>query len=163
LRADPIGIQKGENHLFAYAQNNSIIFIDLNGLSVLASCAYTSGGQLLGAGALECSLSEIECTKNGMREKCSYISFFAGITAGIPVGRVHFSITFDSVSDVRDLEGTASISSTSTAIIGGVSWGQICLGKACSYGWTDQLGLDLSVDIFGGYGFVYDVHEECCY
>ncbi len=161
-RPDPIGLAGGIN-LFLYTLNNPIGLIDFNGLYVLASCWYTSGGEILGAGVFQCELEESMC-RNGKRNKAKYFSFAGGLTGGAPVGRVYFTMKFNHTNDVRSFDGKMDIASASSALIVGTNWGQICMGDAgCSYGWEVQLGIDLSADIFTGYGWVSEIEEVCCY
>ena len=161
LRADPIGIQKDNLNLYLYANNNSLKYFDSNGLIVLAMCSYTSGGDIIGGGGIECELTESECVA-GYREKAKYTGFFGGITAGSPAGKTSFSLLFEKVDDVRSLKGRAKITSISATLCIGASWGEICLGNDCSRGWSAVRGVDLSADLFVGYGFVTDIEEECC-
>jgi len=162
LRADPIGIQDGSPNLYLYSYNNSLRYYDHKGLSVLAMCTYSSAGDIIGGGLLECELTQFKCI-NGIREKAKYLSIVGGLTAGAPAGRTSFSMTFKKVDDVRDLRGKSEVAAASSAIGGGVSWGKICLGNDCAQGWTVQKGLDLSADLFVGYGWVFGIRqEECC-
>jgi hypothetical protein len=105
--------------------------------------------------------SETECIRN-KRAKGRYFGIFSGLTIGSPVGITSFNLNFETLGDVRQLRGIGSIATTSSALGLGASWGQICLGKGCAYGWSAQKGLDLSVDLFGGFGWITDINEECC-
>jgi RHS repeat-associated protein len=160
LRPDPIRLEGGVN-LYTYVLNNPINIIDPEGLFILAFCHYTSGGEGVGAGVLECELSESLCL-GGKRHTAEYFAILGGITGGSPVGKTYFSLTFEKADDVRTLGGDAEIAITSVALGIGVSWGQTCLGAGCDYGWSPQLGIDLSANVFEGYGWVYEIKEEEC-
>jgi RHS repeat-associated protein len=160
MTADPIGLLGGIN-LYVYALNNPLRHTDSMGLDVVATCWYTSGGDIFGFGVLQCEVEETECIRK-KREKTSFLGFFGGFTAGSPVGRIKFSLTFETLTDVRQITGTGSIATTSAALYLGASWGQVCLGQGCAYGWTPQEGVDLSADIFVGGGWIGDISEECC-
>jgi hypothetical protein len=111
---------------------------------------------------LKCKLEEVECSK-GKRETAQYMGLFGGFTVGIPLGGTYFGSMFEHAGDVRDFSGRGDIIMSSIACGPGLSWGQICLGRAgCSYGFTEQIGIDMSHDIFEGYGWVYDIQKECC-
>jgi len=160
LTPDPIRPDGGIN-FFTYANNNPTNFFDNKGLFILAFCTYTSAGEGLGIGILECELHESLCFR-GERHTADYYGIFGGITGGSPLGRTSFSLTFKTADDVRTLGGSAEIEVTSASFGGGASWGQICFGAACTYGWSEQKGLDLSGDIFFGYGWVSNIKSECC-
>jgi hypothetical protein len=151
--------------LYRFSRNNPVRYADPNGLRVLAFCEFVSGGEALGAGILRCDL-QAECFRNES-QRGKYFGIFGGATVGIPIGATFFSVDFCNAYDVKEMAGTASLWVTSIAFGPGKSMGQICLGKQCSCAdpseFQDQLGLDISADFFGGYGWVYFITtQKCC-
>jgi hypothetical protein len=123
---------------------------------------YSSGGIIFGGGVMSCFLEDQEC-KHGFRTTAEYDGVFWGFTIGaVPFGMTYFTMMFD-VYDVDSLSGRASILTHTTALGGGVGFGQICLGSGCTdFDMSPAIGFDASFDAFEGYGRVHNKSLKCC-
>jgi RHS repeat-associated protein len=169
VEADPIGIQQGGNHHYAYVQNNPLLRTDATGLAnyfgvVNLKCA----GDGAGAGVLYGQI-RTECW-HGKYEEGLLIAGFVGGTWGLLV--VDSTIFELNVSDdlppdqgdLRNANGSAEIWQRFSGAVGpGASYGGVTLGKMQGKGWTPQLGLDAGFLWMRGMSHVFMIQEKCCH
>jgi RHS repeat-associated protein len=75
IEADPIGIQSGLNHLYVYAGNNSIRFMDLSGTWSASGGAYAGGGA-------DFTIANESCCSGGKKRKVTYLMSCVGFGVG---------------------------------------------------------------------------------
>jgi hypothetical protein len=131
------------------------------------SCKYTSGGEIVGGGVLKCKI-KTKCNQNGWYEEGETTTLFIGFTIGpLPFGGTAFSVCLDSETEnksMNDLRGPrAYIISLGTALGGGLSAGELKLGKAKGNISGGQVGLDApNADAFIGGTKVENVVRRKC-
>jgi RHS repeat-associated protein len=120
IEADPIGIERGENHLFVYVQNNPVNWIDPKGLAIFnEACAKRVAGQVF-KGSLSSRLPGIQiddtpwnaylhCKWNcEMVKQCGWTTAFAAGTGHELYDKGRIPIYEQPASSMMDLNNNAA-------------------------------------------------------
>jgi len=166
--------QAADLNLYGFVQNDGVNQGDKLGLWIFkGACRYISGGEIFGGGALRCMMWT-ECYKDAdglgsIVQSAEVIATFVGLAAGLPGSITFFSIALDDgiyhgKPDINNLTGLSYLISASSALIGGISWSEIKLGKGRLYDKVgDQIGIDASTDLFvGSTAIEGEIKLRCC-
>ena len=167
LRSDPIGIQKGNNHLYAYSGSNPTNSIDPKGLckwsGTFSILGFSSG---TGGGATGLLQIKPKCC-NGKEAGGEYVWTAAGAMPGPSVISASFSSVELSGPDTpskSDPVGIFQYTGASAGIGAGPGWSHIYSGRLEARGFAWVFGWDIGLDAIVGKtwdnGGVYE--KDCC-
>jgi RHS repeat-associated protein len=172
IEPDPIGIQKGNNHLYNYAVNNPLRFYDSKGLATYTGTVNIQGAGYFGfGGAFMYGMIRTKCENGKYKEGYLTAEFFGGLV-GFPIKSsavlsIHQEDNLPGIGSLTSMEGSAVIVSFSGAVGIGGYVGALGLGntKSVGLGSVDvglQYGIDASGMLMVGKSQVSGIKEKSC-
>jgi len=160
---------------YSYCLNNPLIYNDPNGHSPAAIKFWSASANNkldIGIQGIQGYVVSIERNANGLHDAVNFDGFMVGASKGgrFSLSQLGKAQIFDDgykTSDVTRIEGLANMMSLSSSVFkkGGISIGLTQLGEFSSLpeGFIDIEGLELSIEVYGGYvwmtGEVYEVDD----
>jgi len=172
IEPDPIGIQKGNNHIFSFAANNPVRFYDPSGLATYTGTVNIQGAGKFGfGGAFMYGIVRTECKNGKFKEGFLTAEFFGGLV-GLPIKSsatvsIRQEDNLPGIGSLTSMTGNAVIVSIGAALGIGGYVGALGLGdtKSVGLGTVDvgmQYGLDASAMLMVGKSQVIGIKEKSC-